>query len=102
MQVLKKQGMKFQLGTKVVSSEVTATGVTLTVEPSKGGPAAVIAADVVLVSTGRRPFTKNIGLEALGIETVSERHVCMYGYMYVCTVYIISRAMYACSECTYV
>ncbi len=62
--------MKFQLATKVVSSEVTAAGVNLTVEPSKGGPAAVIAADVVLVSTGRRPFTKNLGLEALGIETV--------------------------------
>ena len=67
---MKKQGVKFQLSTKVVSSEVTAEGVKLTVEPSGGGAASVLAADVVLVSTGRRPFTRNIGLEALGIETV--------------------------------
>ena len=86
LQVLKKQGVKFQLSTKVVSSEVTASGVNLTLEPSKGGPATVLAADVVLVSTGRRPFTKNIGLEALGIETVSLR-------MYVCMCQCISKQM---------
>jgi dihydrolipoamide dehydrogenase len=67
--ILKKQGMNFKLSTKVVASEVTADGVKLTVEPSAGGEKSTINADVVLVSTGRRPFTKNIGLEALGIET---------------------------------
>lgn len=67
--ILKKQGMNFKLSTKVVASEVTADGVKLTVEPSAGGEKSTINADVVLVSTGRRPFTKNIGLEGLGIET---------------------------------
>ena len=67
--ILKKQGIKFMLSTKVTKSEVTATGVKLTVEPSAGGAATVLDSDVVLVSTGRRPFTKNIGLEALGIAT---------------------------------
>lgn len=66
--ILKKQGMEFQLSTKVVASKVTETGVELSVEPSAGGAATTINADVVLVSTGRRPFTKGIGLEALGIE----------------------------------
>ena len=34
-----------------------------------GGETSTIDADIVFVSTGRRPFTKNVGLEALGIET---------------------------------
>jgi len=66
--ILKKQGMEFQLSTKVIASKVIETGVELSVEPSAGGAASTINADVVLVSTGRRPFTKGIGLEALGIE----------------------------------
>eukprot|EP01036_Dinobryon_divergens_P033740 gene33740-43602_t len=93
LKVLKKQGMKFQLATKVVSSEVTASGVNLTVEPSKGGPATVIAADVVLVSTGRRPFTKNIGLEALGIETVGRIQVNDHFQTKVPSVYAIGDAI---------
>lgn len=68
LKILKKQGMEFKLSTKVVASKVTDAGVTLTVEPSAGGAATSLEADVVLVSTGRRPFTKNIGLESLGIE----------------------------------
>ncbi len=35
--ILKKQGIKFKFNTKVTASEVTANGVTLTHEPSKGG-----------------------------------------------------------------
>lgn len=69
MKILKKQGIKFNLGMKVTGSEVTADGVKLTMEPSKGGSPTTVTTDVVLVSTGRRPFTKNIGLEELGIET---------------------------------
>lgn len=67
--ILKKQGFKFQLGTKVTSSKIVGDNVELTVEPSKGGAASTINADVVLVATGRRPFTKNLGLEKLGIPT---------------------------------
>jgi len=40
----------------------------VTFEPVKGGDAETIEADVVLVATGRRPFTANLGLEALGVE----------------------------------
>lgn len=69
LKILKKQGMKFKLSTKVTASETTSDGVKLTLEPSAGGEATTFDADVVLVSTGRRPFTSNIGLEALGIET---------------------------------
>ncbi len=69
LKILKKQGMKFNLGTKVVGTEVTSTGVKLSLQPAAGGNVTIFEADVVLVSTGRRPFTKNIGLESLGIQT---------------------------------
>lgn len=62
-------GMKFKLSTKVTGTQVSPDGVTLTLEPAAGGASETFKADVVLVSTGRRPFTKNIGLEELGIET---------------------------------
>jgi len=64
---LKKQGFKFNLKTKVVKSEVQDDGVLLTTEPSAGGDATEEKFDVVLVSTGRRPYTEGLGLEDLGI-----------------------------------
>ncbi len=65
---LTKQGMKFKLGTKVTASKVNGETVSLTMEPSKGGAAETLDAECVLVATGRRPFTKNLGLEGLGGE----------------------------------
>ena len=65
---LTKQGFKFKLGTKVSGAEVTDSGVKLTLEPAKGGPAETLEADIVLVSTGRRPFTQGLGLEEVGVE----------------------------------
>lgn len=69
LKILKKQGIKFKLSTKVTATEVTSSGVKLTIQPSNGGATSVHESEVVLVATGRRPYTKNIGLEALGIET---------------------------------
>mmetsp|Transcript_12110 Transcript_12110/g.28724 ORF Transcript_12110/g.28724 Transcript_12110/m.28724 type:complete len:501 (-) Transcript_12110:221-1723(-) len=67
--ILKKQGFKFNLKTKVTKSEVQDDGVLLTTEPSKGGDVKEEKYDVVLVSTGRRPYTDGLGLEDLGIQT---------------------------------
>lgn len=66
--MLKKQGFKFKLKTKVTKSEVGEDGVTLTMEPSKGGDAVEQKYDVCLVATGRRPYTEGLGLESLGIQ----------------------------------
>jgi len=66
---LKKQGFKFNLKTKVIKSVVEDDGVVLTTEPSKGGDVKEEKYDVVLVSTGRRPYTEGLGLEDLGIQT---------------------------------
>mmetsp|Transcript_2460 Transcript_2460/g.8334 ORF Transcript_2460/g.8334 Transcript_2460/m.8334 type:complete len:502 (+) Transcript_2460:74-1579(+) len=76
LRILKKQGMKFMLSTGVTASEVKEgsgssekTSVELTVAPSKGGDEKKLDFDVVLVATGRKPYTEGLGLEALGIET---------------------------------
>ena len=66
--ILKKQGLNFRLGTKVTGAKANKKGVTLTAEPVKGGEAAQVQADIVLVSIGRRPYTEGLGLEALGVK----------------------------------
>lgn len=65
--ILQKQGMAFELSTKVTAAKVTAKGVTLTVEPAAGGDAKTIEADIVLVAVGRRPFTDALGLKDAGV-----------------------------------
>ena len=65
--VLIKQGIKFKLGSKVTAAVKTADGVTLTVEPSKGGAAQEIKADVVLLSIGRYAYTEGLGLDVAGV-----------------------------------
>ncbi len=65
--VLGKQGIKFRLSTKVTGAIRGNDGVTLTVEPAKGGEAEQIKADVVLVAIGRRAYTEHLGLEEMGV-----------------------------------
>jgi len=67
--MLEKQGFAFHLGHKVTKVDKADGALTATIEPVAGGEAATIDADVVLVAIGRRPFTENLGLEALGVAT---------------------------------
>ena len=66
--VFKKQGIAFQLSTKVTGIAVDGDTATLTVEPANGGEATTIEADCVLVSIGRRPNTDGLGLDAIGLR----------------------------------
>lgn len=66
--ILKKQKMKFKLNTKVVASRKEGGKVYLDLESSKGGKPETIDADVVLVATGRRPYTDKLGLDNVGIK----------------------------------
>jgi dihydrolipoamide dehydrogenase len=59
--ILTRQGMKFRLGMKVTGARKGNDGVTLTIEPAKGGAPEELKADIVLLSIGRRPFTDGIG-----------------------------------------
>ncbi|MEQ8355292.1 MAG: dihydrolipoyl dehydrogenase [Kiloniellaceae bacterium] len=65
--VLGKQGLKFKLGTKVTGAANGEDGVTLTLEPAKGGDSEEFKSDVVLLAIGRRPFTEGLGLKELGV-----------------------------------
>jgi len=65
--ILQKQGFEFRLGAKVTGAKKTNKGVILTIEPTKGGPAESIEADVVLVAIGRRPFSEGLGLDRAGV-----------------------------------
>jgi dihydrolipoamide dehydrogenase len=64
---LTKQGLTFKLGSKVTGAKSMGKAVELTVEPVAGGEAEVLTADYVLVAIGRRPYTKGLGLETVGI-----------------------------------
>lgn len=66
--ILEKQGVKLRTSTKVLSAAKDKKGVTLTIEPVAGGTQEKISADVVLVATGRKPNTKNLGLKEAGVE----------------------------------
>ena len=65
--ILEKQGFKFMLSHKVARVEKSAKGAKAAIEPSKGGEAITLEADVVLVAIGRRPYTQGLGLEAAGV-----------------------------------
>ncbi|MDP3590859.1 dihydrolipoyl dehydrogenase [Phenylobacterium sp.] len=66
---LTKQGVQFKLGSKVTGAKAGKSSVSLTVEPVAGGAAETIEAEYVLLAIGRRPFTENLGLESVGVET---------------------------------
>ncbi len=66
--MLKKQGFEFKLGMKVSGVKTVKSGVTVTIEPAKGGEPQEIKADVVLVAIGRTPYTHGLGLEGVGVK----------------------------------
>ncbi len=66
--ILKKQGLKIKLSTKVTAAVAGKSGVTLTAESLKKGKTEEIEADVVLLSVGRKPYTEGLGLEEAGVK----------------------------------
>ncbi|GGE06365.1 dihydrolipoyl dehydrogenase [Aureimonas endophytica] len=62
-----KEGLDFRLSAKVTAVEKTGARAKVTFEPVAGGAAEVLEADVVLVATGRRPFTDGLGLDEVGV-----------------------------------
>lgn len=68
LRVLKKQGMKFKLKSKVTSIEKLKASLKVQVEPVDGGETQEIKADVVLMSVGRKPYTDDLGLDEAGVK----------------------------------
>jgi dihydrolipoamide dehydrogenase len=66
--ILTKQGLTFVLGAAVQSVVPAGAGATVTWKLKKTNAEASLDAEVVLVATGRKPYTAGLGLEALGVE----------------------------------
>ncbi|MDE1938347.1 MAG: dihydrolipoyl dehydrogenase [Alphaproteobacteria bacterium] len=65
--ILQKQGMKFQLSTKVVGVEKIGKSLRVSLEAAAGGDRQTVDTDVLLVSIGRRPYTDDLGLDKIGV-----------------------------------
>lgn len=65
--MLEKQGFAFKLASKVTGVVKSGAGATVSFEPVAGGAAETLSADVVLIATGRTPYTDGLGLEAAGV-----------------------------------
>jgi dihydrolipoamide dehydrogenase len=65
--IIAKQGLDIRLSSKVTGVEKSGAGAKVTFEPVKGGEAQTLSADIVLIATGRRPYTEGLGLEAAGV-----------------------------------
>jgi dihydrolipoamide dehydrogenase len=78
--LLGRQGMKFQLSTKVVGVEKTADALKVSVEPAAGGERQVIETDIMLASIGRRPYTDKLGLAEIGMKLDSRGRVITDGH----------------------
>lgn len=78
--ILAKQGIEFNLGAKVTGVEKSGAGAKVTFEPVKGGAAQALEADVVLVATGRKPYTTGLGLEESGVALDNRGRVEIDGH----------------------
>ncbi|MDB5665902.1 dihydrolipoyl dehydrogenase, partial [Cypionkella sp.] len=73
--ILTKQGFKFILGAAVQGVETKDGTARVTYKLRKNDSEASLEAEVVLVATGRKPYVKGLGLEALGVEMLPRGQV---------------------------
>jgi dihydrolipoamide dehydrogenase len=66
--MLEKQGIAFRLSSKVTAVDGSGNALKAAIEPSQGGPAQTLEADVVLVAIGRVPYIEGLGLESIGVK----------------------------------
>ena len=78
--MLQKQGLTFKLSSKVTGVDTSGKTLKVKVEPSAGGAAETLEADVVLVAIGRVPYTEGLGLEAVGVKKDNRGRVVVDGH----------------------
>ena len=66
LKILKKQGMKFHLSSKVLDVKKTSNGATVLVESN--GQKLEMSSDIVLMSVGRKPNTEGLNLDSAGVK----------------------------------
>ena len=74
MKILKKQGLNFHLQTKVEKISKSKNGVIIETS-GKEGKKMKFESDVVLISVGRKPYTKNLNLEKMGIKLDEKKRI---------------------------
>jgi dihydrolipoamide dehydrogenase len=65
--IMEKEGVKFLTSTKVFAARTDKKEIELDYENLKDNSKSTMSFDVVLVATGRKPFTANLGCEDVGI-----------------------------------
>jgi dihydrolipoamide dehydrogenase len=65
--VLKRQGMNFSMQTKVTDAKISGNSVKVNLETKKGEE--TLSCNRLLLSVGRRPRIRGLGIEELGIKT---------------------------------
>eukprot|EP01124_Arcella_intermedia_P022374 TRINITY_DN3314_c0_g1_i1.p1 TRINITY_DN3314_c0_g1~~TRINITY_DN3314_c0_g1_i1.p1 ORF type:complete len:508 (-),score=122.92 TRINITY_DN3314_c0_g1_i1:41-1384(-) len=65
---LQKQGIKFIMESKVLGAKKEGLVYKVEVESVKSQAKQILEGDVILVAVGRRPYTKNLGLETVGVK----------------------------------
>ncbi len=78
--MLGKQGIDIKLSSKVTGVEKGDKGAKVTFEPVAGGSTQTLEADVVLISTGRIPYTAGLGLEEAGVKLDNRGRVEIDGH----------------------
>lgn len=73
LQALKKQGIRFELSSKVVKASLEKDGVEVVIQ--KEGEARTEKTDLVLVAVGRKPYVQGLGLEKIGISLTKNGHI---------------------------
>lgn len=73
LKILQKQGMQFNLSTKVISVKKNKNGATVTLE--KSGAKSDINCDIVLMSVGRKPNTVGLNLDKIGVKLDSKGRI---------------------------
>ena len=66
--ILQKQGIAFQLSSKVTAIDSSGATLKASVEPAAGGSAETVEADVALIAIGRVPYTEGLGLDGVGVK----------------------------------
>ena len=74
MKILKKQGMKFHLETKLESIKKNNNGAKV-IAKDKNGKIVDFDCDAVLISVGRKPNTKNLNLEKININLDDKKRI---------------------------
>ncbi len=73
--ILTKQGIKFKMGSKVISVKNTGTKALINYTDIKNSKNETLEVDKVLVSVGRKPYTEGLNLTKIGVKKDSKGRI---------------------------